>query len=78
MNTIEGHCVICIRIEGDADLEVRKVYRTIPDEAAARRRHLRVVDASGEDYLYPAEWFVAVEVSEEALATATASTTQTR
>jgi sarcosine oxidase gamma subunit len=58
--------VICVRTEGAEDLEVRKVYRLLPDESASARGHLRVVDESGEDYLYPAEWFVAVEVPEEA------------
>jgi len=58
--------VICVRSEGAEDLEVRKIYRVLPDESASARGHLRVVDESGEDYLYPAEWFVTVEVPEEA------------
>jgi hypothetical protein len=58
--------VICVRTEGAEDLEVRKVYRVIPDESASARGHLRVVDESGDDYLYPAEWFVPVEVPQEA------------
>lgn len=58
--------VICVRTEGTEDLEVRKVYRVLPDESASARGHLRVVDESGEDYLYPADWFVTVEVPEEA------------
>lgn len=57
---------ICVRTEGAEDLEVRKVYRVLPDESASARGHLRVVDESGEDYLYPADWFVTVEVPEEA------------
>jgi hypothetical protein len=60
-----GRYVICVRAEGAEDLEVRKVYRLLPDESASARGHLRVVDESGEDYLYPAEWFVPVEVPEE-------------
>lgn len=58
--------VICVRSESAEDLEVRKVYRVLPDETASERGQLRVVDESGEDYLYPAEWFVTVEVPEEA------------
>jgi len=58
--------VICVRAEGSEDLELRRVYRVLPDQSAAIRGHLRVVDESGEDYLYPAEWFVPVEVSEAA------------
>ena len=66
MHKVTGRYVICIRAEGAEDLEIRKLYRTIPDEPAATRRHLRVIDESGEDYLYPVEWFVAVEVPEGA------------
>ncbi|OGB90717.1 MAG: hypothetical protein A3G35_21100 [candidate division NC10 bacterium RIFCSPLOWO2_12_FULL_66_18] len=58
--------VICVRAEGAEDLEVRKLYRVLPDESAAARGYIRVVDESGEDYLYPTAWFVAVEVPEEA------------
>ena len=45
-----------------ASLELHKIYRVIPDQDAAREGDLRIVDESGEDYLYPAEWFAAVEV----------------
>lgn len=58
--------VICVRAEGAEDLEVRKLHRVLPDESAAARGYIRVVDESGEDYLYPAAWFVTVEVPEEA------------
>jgi len=43
-----------------ASLELHKIYRALPDEDAAREGDLRIVDESGEDYLYPAEWFAAV------------------
>ena len=61
-----GHFVICIRADGADDLEVRKLYRVLPDKSAAAQGYLRVIDESGEDYLYPAEWFVPVGVSDEA------------
>jgi hypothetical protein len=38
-------------------LEPRKVYRVLPDEAAAEDGYLRVIDESGEDYLYPQDYF---------------------
>ena len=60
-----GHYVICIRTEGSEDLEVRKLYRILPDESAASLGHVRIIDESGEDYLYPADWFLPVAVSEE-------------
>ena len=57
---------LCIRNDECEDLERRKVYRVLPDEDAAREGYVRVVDESGEDYLYPASYFVLVEVPEEA------------
>jgi hypothetical protein len=56
--------VVCIRNRGcKASLELRKVYEAIPDEVAARRHFIRIVDESGEDYLYPEEYFLALELS---------------
>ncbi len=59
--------VLCIRNDGCEDLEPRKVYQVLPDEAAAQEGHLRIVDESGEDYLYPADYFVPVELPEAAV-----------
>jgi len=41
---------------------LHKIYRVVADEEAIREGDLRIVDESGEDYLYPAEWFAAVEL----------------
>jgi len=57
--------VLCIRNKGCDDLTLRKVYRVLPDEDAAQERHARVVDDSGEDYLYPAKFFVPIELPKE-------------
>jgi hypothetical protein len=54
--------VLCVRDDGAEDLEERKLYRVLPDRAAARDGYLRVVDESGEDYLYPSELFVPVRL----------------
>lgn len=54
--------VLCIRNDGAEDLEPRKVYQVLPDRAAAQEGYARVVDESGEDYLYPAEYFVPVRL----------------
>jgi len=54
--------VICIRNEDCVDLEIRKVYPVLPDVAATKEGYLRVIDESGDDYLYPADYFVSVEV----------------
>jgi hypothetical protein len=57
----EGQFVVCVRNEGyPAALELQKVYRVLVDEQAGKRHQVRVVDESGEDYLYPREWFAAV------------------
>ena len=54
---------MCVKNEGyPASLEVRKVYRSLPDSVAESRGFVRVVDESGEDYLYPSDCFVAVEL----------------
>lgn len=55
--------VVCIENGAyPASLELHKLYRVLPDEDAAREGDLRIVDESGEDYRYPAEWFAAVDL----------------
>lgn len=61
----QAEFVLCIQNEGCDDLEIRKVYQVLPDQTAAQDGYLRVIDESGEDYLYPAEYFVAVELPDE-------------
>jgi hypothetical protein len=54
---------VCVRnADYPASLELHKIYRVLPDEDAAIDGDIRVVDESGEDYLYPAEYFVFVEL----------------
>jgi hypothetical protein len=59
---LQTEFVLCIQNEGCDDLEIRKVYQVAPDPAAAQDGYLRVIDESGEDYLYPTEYFIAVEL----------------
>src|SRR5215468_3730944 len=55
--------VVCIRNEGyEASLERNKIYEILPDKDAERHGDLRVVDESGEDYLFAADRFVAIDV----------------
>jgi hypothetical protein len=57
------HFVICISNEDyPASLERRKLYEVIPDSDAEALGQLRIKDESGEDYLYPQELFVSVEL----------------
>jgi len=54
---------VCVRNEDyPASLELRKLYRVIDDGFAAQHDLIRVIDESGEDYLYPADYFVRVEL----------------
>ena len=57
--------VVCLRNDGEDDLELRKLYVSLPDDTAAEAGLRRIIDESGEGYLYPADWFAPVEVSEE-------------
>ena len=55
--------VVCIQNSGyPASLELHKIYPVLPDEDAQREGDVRIIDESGEDYLYPAEWFARVEL----------------
>lgn len=57
---------ICVSSEADSDLETWKVYQIIPDSKANDVGCWRVIDESGEDYLYPQSHFVRVELPPEA------------
>jgi hypothetical protein len=70
MERKERKFALCIRNEECDDLELHKVYQIVPDEHAAKDGYLRIVDESGEDYLYPESYFVLVKLprkAEEAL-----------
>jgi len=54
--------VVCVDAEGAEDLQILKVYRRLPDETAESRGLLRVIDDSGEDYLYPESAFLPLSV----------------
>ena len=67
--------VVCVKSEGyEASLEPRKIYRVIEDPRAESKSLLRVVDESGEDYLYPTQFFVPIDIPEEAIAAFPAAT----
>ena len=65
-NDPHAEYVICLRNEDSEDLQLGKVYRVLEDKVAARDNYIRVVDESGEDYLYPASFFVAIELPQMA------------
>ena len=57
---------LCIENCDCDDLEKRKLYQILPDEAATQEGYMRVIDESGEDYLYPESYFVLVELPRQA------------
>lgn len=58
--------VVCVdNTEYPASLERRKLYQVVPDAQAEQHSLVRVVDESGEDYLYPAAYFLAVELPQQ-------------
>jgi hypothetical protein len=63
---IKHRFVICTKNEGyEVSLELRKLYEVLPDADAKKHGQLRVVDESGEDYLYPESYFIAVDLPEQ-------------
>lgn len=57
------HFAVCIRNdEYPESLELRKIYEVLDDPSAAKHNMLRVIDEEGEDYLYPRDWFLPIEL----------------
>ncbi len=61
-NIVFPHFAICLNNQNCEDLITGKVYQVLPDELAEKNYHLRVIDESGEDYLYPASYFFMIEL----------------
>lgn len=60
---VAPHFAVCIRNTGyPSSLELHKIYRVIPDGDAAEDGDIRIVDESGEDYLYPSAWFAELKL----------------
>lgn len=57
---------LCVENKDCEDLEKRKIYQVLPDDDAAKEGYVRVIDESGEDYLYPESYFVFVQLPHEA------------
>jgi len=56
---------VCVRNRGyHASLELRKIYEVLPDPEAAAHGLIRVIDESGEDYLYPKTFFIQLDLSQ--------------
>jgi hypothetical protein len=57
---------LCVENKDTEDLEKRRIYVVLPDKEAEKEGYLRVIDESGEDHLYPASYFVLVQLPTEA------------
>lgn len=63
MKPSEKQFVVCLKNKGyEVSLERRKIYQVLPDAEAVKHGLVRVVDESGEDYLYPKGFFAAIEL----------------
>ena len=56
---------LCLKNKGSEDLTIRKVYQVLPDDTAEKRGLLRIIDESGEDYLYPASFFFLIDLPQK-------------
>jgi len=57
---------LCIENKDCEDLERRKIYKILPDAKAREEGYLRIIDESGEDYLYPESYFILIQLPNEA------------
>ena len=71
---LESQFALCIENSECEDLEKRKIYQILPDAEAAQEGYLRVIDESREAYLYPAAYFIPVELPLNAQEALTATT----
>ncbi len=56
--------LLCVENKGyEASLEIRKLYEKVPDKEAERHKQVRIIDESGEDYLFPASFFATIRLS---------------
>jgi hypothetical protein len=55
--------MICIATDDPDVLTPRRIYQVLPDESAAKSDYVRVIDNEGEDYLYPAAYFISAQFS---------------
>jgi len=58
--------MLCVKNRDCKDLERRKIYQILPDDEASKEGYLRVIDESGEDYLYPESYFILLQLPREA------------
>ncbi|MDD5673571.1 MAG: hypothetical protein PHC61_05385 [Chitinivibrionales bacterium] len=63
---MKNHYLVCVKNIGyDASLELSKLYKTIPDPEVEGHAQVRIIDESGEDYVYPKDFFMELELPAE-------------
>ncbi|PYQ26537.1 MAG: hypothetical protein DMF56_24260 [Acidobacteria bacterium] len=63
MSEIVRQFAVCVRNEEhEESLELRKIYEVLEDLTAAKHNMIRVIDEEGEDYLYPRDWFLSIQL----------------
>ena len=78
MSTTITSYVLCIDDGGYPEsLEVRKIYPVLPDDKAASREYVRIIDETGEDYLYPMKYFVPLSLPADVIGALTARSIDT-
>jgi hypothetical protein len=67
MKRSELQFVVCVENKSyAASLELRNLYQVVADETATKLHQIRVIDESGENYLYPEEYFIPVQLPQSA------------
>ena len=56
---------VCVQSDDPDLLTPRMIYQILPDDSAAKSNYVRVVDNEGEDYLYPANYFISIDLPRE-------------
>jgi hypothetical protein len=63
--SVRKHFAVCVQNgEYEGTLDLRKIYEILDDPIASEKNYVRVVDESGEDYLYPGDWFLMLDLPE--------------
>ena len=63
MKPVAPKFVVCLKNKGyEVSLELRNIYRILPDANTYKQNQLRVIDESGDDYLYPEDYFIPIEL----------------
>jgi hypothetical protein len=67
---VESDYAVCVKNDGyQVSLETRKIYRIIPDRDALSHKMIRVIDESGEEYLFPAGYFIPIQLPDNLIET---------